>query len=893
MYNPRSRPGCCGIAVAEMQVILTHEQADFDAVAALYAASRLQPGALAVLPRRVNRNVRAFLTLYGDQLPFVEADDLPRQPVESVLLVDTQALPSMRGVGRATKVQIIDHHPLDPAIDQDWPRSIEAVGATTTLLVESLQDGEGGLELVGATLLLLGIYEDTGSLSYAGTTPRDVRASAWLLEGGASLRMADDFLNHPLSMEQRRLYERLLADARTSSVHGLTMVVACADAEGLVDEVSTLAHKLRDVFDPAGLFVIVALNGSVQLVARSTTDLLDVGRVAAHFGGGGHGRAAAAIIRGKTSEQVCEELWSILPGLVQPALTVGEIMSRDPQLLDPEVTVGQAAERMRRFGHEGYPVVEDGRVIGLLTRRAVDRAAAHDMSAHPVREVMEAGELVAVPQDSIQHLQRLMIDHNWGQVPVADSESGEIIGIVTRTDLLRTLAAEPSEPQAAQLVRRLEQALPASRLQLLQLVAEQAEAQGAALYIVGGFVRDLLLDLEPVDFDLVVEGDAIELARALAARYGGKVSSHARFGTAKWSIDPEHRRLRQAVSGTDAGMVDLPAGLDLVAARTEFYTHPTALPSVQRGSIKLDLHRRDFTINTLALRLDGPFRGQLLDAWGGGRDLQARLIRVLHSISFVDDPTRILRAVRLEQRLGFGIEARTMELLQQALALLARVSGERLRAELLSVFPELTAASAMARMGELGVLEAIDPSLGWDDWLAGRLADACAFSPPIAWELERLPELETLVYGLWLFRHEDGSVQRVIRRLHFPAAIADVAREANRLGRVGLAWKGDEPPSQLVEELEAVAEAALVVTWLAMPATALAHAVDRYLSHWRRVRPQTDGARLRALGLRPGPAYRRILNQLRAARLDGDAATLEDEERILQQLLTEEARLGG
>jgi tRNA nucleotidyltransferase (CCA-adding enzyme) len=876
-----------------MQVILTHEQADFDAVAALYAASRLQPGALAVLPRRVNRNVRAFLTLYGDQLPFVEADDLPRQRIESALLVDTQSLPSLRGMGRATKVQIIDHHPPDPAMNQDWPRSIEAVGATTTLLVESLQDGDGILELVGATLLLLGIYEDTGSLSYAGTTPRDVRASAWLLEGGASLQLADDFLNHPLSTEQRRLYERLLADARTSSVHGLTMVVACANAEGLVDEISTLAHKLRDVFDPAGLFVIVALNGSVQLVARSTTDLLDVGRVAAHFGGGGHGRAAAAIIRGKTSEQVCEELWSILPGLVQPALTVGEIMSRDPQLLDPEVTVGQAAERMRRFGHEGYPIVEDGRVIGLLTRRAVDRAAAHDMSARPVREVMEAGELVVVPQDSIQHLQRLMIEHNWGQVPVADGDSGEIIGIVTRTDLLRTLAAEPGEPQAAQRVRRLEQALPAARLQLLQLVAEQAEAQGAALYIVGGFVRDLLLGLEPVDFDLVVEGDAIGLARALAARYGGKVSSHARFGTAKWSIDPEDRRLRQAVSPAGAGEVDLPAGLDLVAARTEFYTHPTALPSVQRGSIKLDLHRRDFTINTLALRLDDPFRGQLLDPWGGGRDLQARLIRVLHSISFVDDPTRILRAVRLEQRLGFGIEARTMELLQQALALLARVSGERLRAELLSVFPESTAANAMARMGELGVLGAIDPSLGWDDWLTDRLGDACAFSPPTAWELERLPDLESLVYGLWLFRQEDDSVQRVILRLHLPAGIADVARQANQLGRVGLGWEGDEPPSQLVEDLEAVPEAALVVAWLAMPATALARAVDHYLSQWRRVRPQTDGARLRALGLRPGPAYRRILSQLRAARLDGAAAAAEDEERILQRLLAEEAGLAG
>ena len=881
------------IADAAMQLILTHEQADFDAVASLYAASRLQPGALAVLPRRVNRNVRAFLTLYGDQLPFVEADDLPRQPVESILLVDTQALPSLRGMTNSTGVRIIDHHPLDPQGNPAWPRSIESVGATATLLVESLQEGESSLELVGATLLLLGIYEDTGSLSYAGTTPRDVRAAAWLLENGASLRIADDFLNHPLSTEQRRLYERLLAGAQTSYVHGLAMVVACASSEGLVDEISTLAHKLRDLFDPAGLFVIVALNGSVQLVARSTTDLLDVGRVALHFGGGGHGRAAAAIVRGKTVEQVCAELWAILPGLVQPALTVGEIMSRGPQLLAPEVTVAQAAERMRRFGHEGYPIVEQGKVLGLLTRRAVDRAVAHDMATRPVREVMEAGDLVVSPQDSIQHLQRVMIEHNWGQVPVADGDTGEIIGIVTRTDLLRTLAATPGEPEAERLLRQMEQALPASRVRLLRLVAEQVEAQGAALYIVGGFVRDLLLGLEPADFDLVVEGDAIGLARALAARFGGKVSSHARFGTAKWSLEPTDVRLRMAVAEADAGDLDLPAGLDLVAARTEFYTHPTALPSVQRGSIKLDLHRRDFTINTLALRLDGAFRGQLLDPWGGGRDLKAGTIRVLHSISLVDDPTRILRAIRLEQRLGFSIESRTMELLLQALPLLGRVSGERLRAELESVFPEAAAPATMARMHELGVLQAIDPALGWDEWLSGRLAVARALSVPDGWRLERVPELEALAYGLWLFRQEEGAVSRVIDRLHFPTWIAEVIRQANRLGRVGIAWRGNERPSQLVEELEVVPTAGLVVAWLAMPETALSSSVERYLGEWRFVRPQTDGGHLRALGLRPGPSYRRILSQLRAVRLDGAAASPEDEERILQRLLAEEVGRAG
>ena len=217
------------------------------------------------------------------------------------------------------------------------------------------------------------------------------------------------------------------------------------------DEISTLAHKLRDLFDPAGLFVLVALNGMVQLVARSTSDAVDVASLAEHFGGGGHNRAAAALIRGRRPEDVRDELLQLLEATLRPALTVGEIMSREPQLLAPSVRVADAAERMQRFGHEGYPVVEDGSVVGLLTRRAVDRAMAHAMGGRPVSSVMEAGGVTVSPADSVQHLQRVMIQHDWGQVPVADPADGQIIGIVTRTDLLRTLAAEASGARPASL----------------------------------------------------------------------------------------------------------------------------------------------------------------------------------------------------------------------------------------------------------------------------------------------------------------------------------------------------------------------------------------------------------------------------------------------------------
>lgn len=869
-----------------MHLIFTHEQADFDAVAALFAARLLDSQALAVMPRRINRNVRAFLTLYGDSLRFIEFDEIPTGKVDRLTLVDTQTSVSLKGYTAQTRVHVIDHHPPDREPDSTWIVHLGETGATTTLMVEALREANVEPNVVEATLLLLGIYEDTGSLMYTSTTPRDAQACAWLLDHGASLAIAADFLDHPLSNGQRSLYERLLEGAETIEIHGLSVVIADAPVQGMVDEISTLAHKLRDVFDPAGLFVLVVLNGGVQMVARSSSDALDVSQVAEHFGGGGHKRAAAALIRDRSLEDVRRELLDLLPTIVRPPKTVGEIMSREPQVLDPGVTVAQASERMRRFGHEGYPVVEGNSILGLLTRRAVDRAMSHGMGDRPVSSVMEAGAVTVHPSDSVQHLQQVMIEHNWGQVPVSEWKSGKIIGIVTRTDLLKTLAPIPASAPSSMLTEKLDLALPAARLNLLKLIAQRAEAHNDALYIVGGFVRDLLLGQPSTDFDLVVEGDAIGLARELADAYGGRVGSHRRFGTAKWRLDHEAPALTEALTLEDAQALDLPESLDFVTARAEFYAHPSALPSVQSGSIKLDLHRRDFTINTLALRLDGRHYGHLLDYWGGGQDLRNGLIRVLHSISFVDDPTRALRAVRLEQRLGFTIEERTRELLLQALPLLDRVSGDRIRHELEQIFVEAKLPKIMARLEELNLLAAIHPALIWDEWLEGRFQEALRFAAPAQWRLAARPSPRLLLFACWLFRLSSDEAESVSMRLKFPLAVQRVLLEANQLGRSLPEVAQLAVPSKLVAVLDEMREQTLAAAWVALDGDeASRQAVEQYLRKWRFLQPKADGNALRAMGLAPGPAYRRILWDLRAAWLDGHVGSEKEEKKLLARLV--------
>jgi tRNA nucleotidyltransferase (CCA-adding enzyme) len=876
-----------------MRIILTHEQADFDAIASLLAAHLLDEAAIAVLPRKMNRNVRAFLTLYGADLPFVDPRDLPNEPVEAVTLVDTQSLVSVKGMSKATRVHVIDHHPLREDISPDWSITVSATGANTTLIIEAIQerDRDEMLGIVQATLLLLGIYEDTGSLMYTQTTVRDLRAAGYLLEQGASLQIAADFLNHPLSKQQQELYDRLRGSAEIYPIQGSTLVITSSDGTDIDEELSTVAHKLRDLLDPDALFLLVKTRGGVQLIARSTSDNIDVSAIATHFGGGGHNRASASLIKDRELEDVQRELVAILPDYIRPSVVVAQIMSPGPQLLSPDTPAEEAARRMQRYGYEGYPVVREGRVIGLLTRRAVDRALSHKLNL-TAASLMEAGEYTVQPGDSIEYLQRLMTDSGWGQIPVVDPENGDIIGIVTRTDLLKTLTKQPSSPGRQDLAKKLNSALSPARLALLRAVAQVAHEQHCALYIVGGFVRDLLLDRPGLDFDLVVEGDAIGLAHALAGRYGGRVTGHSRFGTAKWIIRGIHSDLAKKLQLAVNIWKDLPGSLDLVTARTEFYTHPSALPTVERSSIKLDLHRRDFTINTLALRLDGTHWGELYDYWGGLNDLRRSLVRVLHSLSFVDDPTRILRAVRFEQRFSFRIETRTLELLKEAATLLDRVSGDRIRHELNTILVEERAVQMLSRLNELGLFKAIHPDLVWDPWLREKIGglpvddgkNALDFGEQASVTLSGSETRRDITYILWLLRLSPGSARRVAARLKLPTDLTRAILAAVDLWP-RLSSLAGAAPSKVVALLNGAPLLAIIALYQALDRPELKDILYTYVERWQHVSPTVDGNSLRARGLKPGPHFRSILLALRDAWLDGEVTNARQEAELLDKLI--------
>ncbi len=866
-----------------MQIILTHENADFDAVAALLGAHKLYPNAKPVLPHRINRNVRAFLALYRSELPFVDPDALPRgRHIQRVILVDTQSLTSVRGMGsELEQVLVIDHHKCPEHLQENWVFRGEMLGATTTMLVETMSARLMSVGRIEATLMLAGIYEDTGGLTYSNTTARDVRAAAWLLDRDASLEIANEFLHHPLTETQRTLYEKLLDNMETMEREGHVVIIAWAQApEGMDEEISTLAHKLRDLLEPSALFVLVGLGDSTQLVARGSTDDISVGEVAEHFGGGGHDRAAAALLRDLSVESVVEELRELLPRFVRPRVKVRQLMSYSVRTVEPETPVAEVSQRMLHTGHEGYPVLdEDGRVVGLVTRNAVDRALQHGWDHQPVSRIMEAGEVAVSPEDSSERVRDLMIQHGWGQVPVV--EQGDVVGVVTRTDLIR-LPPSAQEAERRRIALLMEEAFSGPLLTLIRRIGEVAAERSDRLYFVGGIVRDLLLGQPIVDVDLVVEGDAIALCETLIDVLGGEMRKHRRFGTAKWLLSPQVWR-QVAPQITEDEIASLPEFIDFVTARTEFYTKPTALPKVEWSSIKQDLHRRDFTINTLAICLSPGHWGEMLDFFGGMDDLKNRVIRVLHSLSFVDDPTRILRAARFEARLGFRLDPRSEALISEALPLLDRVTGGRIRHELEQIFRERAPEAALERLDALGALQEIDPALGYDDEVHHRFARLRAELDADLWKLDD-EDLLYLHWALFLYGLNRQALRRVADRLMMSRQLSDALLQLPDLGAVYAQLRAETQPADVVALLEPLISPLLAASWLIVEEDVVRQKIHRYWTEWRHVEPLLDGDDLKDMGLTPGPIFHRILNRLRDLRLNGVLETRADEMDVAEKM---------
>ena len=854
-------------AVRPTEIIAAHTNTDFDAFAAMIAAGKLYPNAHIYLSGALNKNVKEFCSVYGERLNLDDASRIDLSAVRRLIAIETLDANRLGELGKLLsreEVEVIsfDHHAdVEPPVRPGVQRITSTDGALTTLMLRILSERDLPVSPLEATAYALGIHEDTGSLTFSTTTERDAEALAFCMRLGASPVLIERFLHSPLVAVQRKLLAQALEEAQEVVAGHTTAMIAALRSDEYVEEVAVVAHRYLDVTGVAVFVLLVEMQERVFVIARTRGEALDVGAALEAVGGGGHAAAASAVVRDLDLHAARAAVVEGLQAAAARRRRARDLMRGDLGWVDQEKNVDEALLLCRRRALAGLAVAANGALVGTVSEADLRRALGHELGHAPVKAVMTSG----VPT----------VDEDAGESAVAEAlaaspigavivlRGGEerhptlekVAGVVRRTDLVHLWgglpADEPLEQAGLNLASRL------GELGLDDLLAHvQAVATGyAGVYLVGGAVRDLLLEERIFDLDVAVEGDGIAFAGELARRVGGHVRPHPKFRTA----------VMVAAQG-DGG-----EGLrvDVASTRSEFYEAPAALPTVERATLRADLARRDFTMNAMAVSLKADDLGRLHDYFGGLEDLAAGRIVVLHNLSFIEDPTRIFRALRYETRYGLRMDSHTFNLARACcqMDLVGDLTSARLRDELVLLLRESPIDPALRRMQQLGLSRSVHPRFSTGSATRSLLREAEA-----RWRRYGLAA-EVPLWRLrlvWLLRNlGPEEVAAWAERMRFRKADGVVLQRAMVVGRrLAERLQGGMGEADLYEAAAGEPLEALVVAMVLGQGVA-ERRLAAYLTQTRQVRLDIDGDDLIALGFARSPELGSVLRTLLRMRING------------------------
>lgn len=892
-----------------MDLILCHQIADFDALGAAVGLSLLKKGSKIVLTGGAHVTVRDFLALYRDEFPIIELRSVTPENIRSIIIPDTQKRDRL---GKAAiwldlphvqNIEIYDHHDdLNSAIPAT-SKHVEKVGATTSLIAELLQQEQIIPPNVSATAMALGIHVDTGSLTYQMTTARDAKALAWLMEMGANVKTIAEYVEPGLCPQLREMLREALAQLETKEIRGYKITSVLLKTEEFVQGLSGLTSRLIDLTESDALLLGHEYHRKdvkkLSVIGRSRIRETNLNQLFLEYGGGGHSQAASMTTTAENTEAIFKNLVTELRLQIPEPPTARDLMSSPVRTIRPDTTIKQAQRILFRYGHSGLSVVEaTGQLVGVISRRDLDLALHHGFSHAPVKGYMTQNLKIITPETTLPEIESLMVTYDVGRLPVLDNQ--ELIGIVTRTDVLRQLHQDREElsanndkkqPLTSCLLPTLKTRLAKPIWELLSQIATEAQNRGWNLYLVGGGVRDLLLSEENTplllqDIDLVVDGfhraaddqAGVTLATAIEEKYPqSRLSIHGQFQTAAllWHKDP--------VLGS--------LWLDIATARTEFYPYPAANPEVEASSIRQDLYRRDFTINALAIRLTTPRKGEfsrkgdLLDFFGGLLDLRSQKIRVLHANSFIEDPTRIYRAVRFAVRLGFEIEEQTTEYIRYAidsgvyekLRLADKVAPAlttRLRAELKHILQSDYWKAALQLLSDLGALRCLHQGLVLTDklwWEVRCVSRWLRYLDPNNKLQHWLIRLEILIAHL-----PPNTREEVATSLQLPKDSIQRVKELEQIESEITAKLPDFHLASEIYQLLHPYKYVGLILFAVRTSQQNRNILWHYLTKLSKVQPILNGNDLKELGYKPGKQYKAMLDDLLTATLDKTITTRDE-----------------
>ena len=875
-------------------LITCHANADWDALASMIGASLLYPESVLIFPGSMERPITDFFNDVAiEKYNFRQVKDVDPEAINTVVIVDTCQQARVNHIARflqrpGVAVHVWDHHPPENNNIMASEYHTEEVGSTCTLIAEALNARRIPVNSEEATVLGLGIYGDTGNFTYTSTTVRDFATAAWLRDRGMDVARISTLTQQDLTSEHIKLLNSLIETAVYHEIGNAVVIIAEARMDTLVSDFAVVVQRFLEMESVRGLFALGILDDRTQVIARSPENGVDVGTVCKAIGGGGHSYAASASVKSMTVPELRDAIFQELYAQLNPHRCARDLLSAPAVGIEEKDSLLEAETLMTRYGLKAVPVFKTGtrQCAGLLEAQTASLAVSHKLGHIPVHIYMQRTPFTVSPDAPLQRLMDIIVGSRQRLVPVI--EGNTVLGVVTRTDLINLFVEDqgrlplPRDESAKEkdLSRMLGVRLSKNIFSLLQQAGTLGEHLGVNVYAVGGFVRDVLLarpSEELDDIDLVVEGDGLAFARALAEKLGGRVREHQAFLTAVIIyVDPSGHEQR----------------VDVATARLEYYLYPAALPTVELSSIKMDLFRRDFTINAMALRLNKASFGYLVDFFDGQHDIQRKNIRVIHALSFVEDPTRILRAVRFAQRYHFRLSAQTSRLIKNALELnlIDKLSGQRIVHEFIAIFRERSPLASFEQFEKMGILKAIHPALIPTPTRRRLLS-----------RLETVLEWYTLLYlrepinvpVLYLLaitsNMNDADMESVVERL----ALSSSVRQFFMRIRKDI-WSAQPKLVQWKEHSNRISALCALLAPLPIEGALYLMArasseedsknISHYINRWRQTKADINGRDLLAIGLEPGPAFGNILKRVWAAKLDGEVETREEQLALAAQL---------
>ena len=874
-----------------MKVIIGHTSADFDCLASMIAAKKIYSDSVVVFPGAIEENVRKFLSLYGNTLNISSLKHIDMDNISEIIIVDTRQKDRIGPFElllnkKNIKIRIYDHH---PASDNDIVSKnniIKQVGATTTILLQLIIKKKIPITSLESTIFALGIYEDTGSLSFSTTTKEDIDVLGYLFSIGVNLRTVNKFTNTGLNIQQKKLLNQLISSSQEIYFKGISVVFAKSKTKEYIEGLALVTHKLLEILNSDIIFVLVQMKNRVYVVSRSNRANVNVGDVMKSIGGGGHSQAASAVVRKISLSEVEDKIKKTLNNYIKIETIAKDIMTSPVKSLDVNTTIEEASKIMLRYGHNGFPVMDKNKLVGIITRQEIYKANHHHYENETI-DIYMSENIISVNLDTpILEIQELMIRYDVGRVLVL-SKDGKLEGIITRTDLIRSLYGEKDINRESYTIYEnnnghynlrkeniknlIQKYFPRDILEILYYIGKTGDELGYSVFMVGGIVRDLFLGIPSLDLDIVIEEDALKFARYFSNKLKGKIRSHQKFKTA---------------------VVVLPSGLkiDFASARREFYEFPAALPKVEFASIKKDLYRRDFTINAMAIQLNEDKFARLLDFFGGKRDLESKKIRILYSLSFTEDPARIIRAIRFEQRYDFTIEQSTEKFLKKAIkeGLLSKIRKKRLSEEFFILLHEKKPVKVLKRMDELGVLSGIIPKFSLSDDLVKRLEEVEEIL--IRWH-ERFPKEiinKSMIYIYYLLKLSDIGIKNITKKIELNSKnikiLENIIDEKELI--VSILKDKKTLPSNIYYYLKSINNELLFILFLEnYNNETIIKRIKDYLDIYKYTSTYITGNDLIKIGMRPNPIYAKILKLILYLQLNGILKSKDDELDFVKKII--------